>query len=478
MVRRLPCIVSSAVVDGIALAAAYLIALAVRNGGNFGQRPPHGAFAPDWSLAVMVASVALCFAAVGLYTTEVYVYRPLLLRTLVKGVVAAFIVSAITVYFLKAPFVNQSRFLLLATFSLFLLLSAFLRLSIQARGYHRKVAEQKPIVFVVGQSARSEVLKSRLTDLGGFSRWKTVACDGGAREYTAALDAALDGAATESRVVQAVIVDAGGLPLPSVLPVVAQVRARRCCEVYVLSELARRMRPSRLLFELFEAPVVRVRRRPPNGAERRTKRAFDVALSCLGLAVCAVPMAVIALAVKLSSAGPLFYYQERVGLRGRPFRFVKFRSMQVTGREQRHREYVQALIAGHTEACDRGDPEEHIRVLKLTDDDRVTRVGGFLRRYSLDELPQLWNVLRGDMSLVGPRPPLAYEVDAYNDWHRERLQALPGISGLWQIGGRSRVTFDEMVFQDLLYATNQSPWLDLAICVSTLPAIINGRGAV
>jgi len=478
VIRRLSWIVSSAVVDGIALAAAYLIALAIHNGGTFGQRPLHGAYITDWSLGVMLVSAAACFAAVGLYTTEVYVYRPLLLRTLVKGVGGAFVLSAVTVYFVKSPYINQSRFLLLATFGLFLLFSAFLRLSIQARGYHRKVAEEKPIVLVVGQSARSEVLESHLTDLCSFNRWKVIVCPGGLREYSLAVGTALDDAAANGRVVQAVIVDAGGLPLQAVLPLVQQVRARRCCEVYVLSELARRLRPSRLLFELFEAPVVRVRRRPPNGVERRTKRALDVALSCLGLAVCALPMAAIALAVKLSSAGPLFYRQERIGLRGRPFRFVKFRSMLAADHEHRHRQYVQALIAGDTDACDRGDPEEHARVLKLTDDDRVTRVGRLLRRYSLDELPQLWNVLRGDMSLVGPRPPLAYEVDAYSDWHRERLQALPGISGLWQIGGRSRVTFDEMVFQDLLYATNQSPLLDLAICLRTVPAIINGRGAV
>ena len=146
--------------------------------------------------------------------------------------------------------------------------------------------------------------------------------------------------------------------------------------------------------------------------------------------------------------------------------------------DQRHCEYVRALITGDTERCNRGSLEEHSKVFKLSGDDRVTSVGRFLRRYSLDELPQLWNVLRGDMSLVGPRPPLHYEVDAYTPWHRQRLQAQPGVSGLWQVGGRSRVTFDEMVFQDLFYATNQSPWLDLAICLRTVPAIINGQGAV
>jgi len=477
VIRRLPRIVGSAILDGTALAAAYFIALAIRDGMPSGQYLSQGTYVTDWSLGVMLVATALSFAAFGLYTAEVYVYRPLLLRTLVKGWASALIVSAVTVYFVKSPYINQSRFLLLATFGLFALFSAFLRLSIHARAYRRKVAEQKPIVLVVGQSARSEVLKSHLSDLRGFSRWKAIVCPGGAREYSLAVTAALDGAAANDRVVQAVIIDAGGMPLQAVLPVVQQVRARRCCEVYMLSVLAWPMRPTRLLGELFGAPVVRVRRRAPNGAERRAKRVLDVLLSSLGLAAFALPMGAIAVAIELSSPGPLFHRQERIGLRGRSFHFVKFRSMVVGDHQQRHRQYVQALIAGDTEGCDRGDPEEQVRVLKMTEDDRVTRVGRFLRRYSLDELPQLWNVLRGDMSLVGPRPPLPYEVDAYTDWHRQRLQSLPGVSGLWQVGGRSRVTFDEMVFQDLLYATNQSPLLDLAICVRTVPAIINGRGA-
>ena len=477
MTRRLPWIVASVVLDATALVAAYFIALAIRGGIASGHFFSPGAYVTDWSLCLMLVATAVSFAAFGLYTTEVYVHRPLLLRTLIKGTATALIVSAVTVYFVKSPYVNQSRFMLLSSFGLFGLFSACLRLSMRARLYRRRVVAQKPIVLVVGQSARSEVLTSRLSDLCGFSRWQAVVCAGGAREYSAAVNAALDRAAANGRIVQAVIVDAGGMPLPGVLPVVQQVRARRCCELYVLSALAWPLRPTRLLGELFEAPVVRVRRRPPNGAERRTKRVLDVVLSSLALAACALPMGAIALAVKLSSPGPLFFCQERIGLRGRSFQFVKFRSMMVGNHEQRHRQYVRALIAGDTDGCDRRDPEEHGKVLKMTEDERVTGVGRFLRRYSLDELPQLWHVLRGDMSLVGPRPPLAYEVDAYSDWHRQRLLALPGISGLWQVGGRSRVSFDEMVFQDLFYATNQSPLSDLTICLRTVPAIINGRGA-
>jgi lipopolysaccharide/colanic/teichoic acid biosynthesis glycosyltransferase len=223
---------------------------------------------------------------------------------------------------------------------------------------------------------------------------------------------------------------------------------------------------------------VRVRRHPANGLERRVKRALDVALSCLALVILAVPMAVIAVAIKLTSPGPVFYRQERIGQQGRGFDFVKFRTMTTGDHEDVHRDYWLAVIAGDIDGCNQGDPEEHVNVLKMMKDDRVTAVGCFLRRYSLDELPQFWNVLRGDLSLVGPRPDLPYAVEVYSDWHREGLQALPGISGLWQVGGRSRVSFDEMVFQDLFYAANQTMLLDLALCLRTAPAIINWRGAV
>jgi exopolysaccharide biosynthesis polyprenyl glycosylphosphotransferase len=475
---RLSCLVRCAVLDVAALTGAYFVALVIRDGTTFGHLLSRGTCVTDWSLAVMLVATLLAFAAFGLYTREAHVSRPLLLRTLVKGAATALIVSAVTVYFVKSPFVNQSRFLLLSTFALFVPLCALLRLSVPARLYRRRVAEEKPLAFVVGRSARSDVLKSRLSDLSGFSRWKAITCDGDVRDYRLLVAAALDQAAAAGRAVQAVIIDAGGLPLQGVLPLVQQVRARGGCDVYVLSDLAWPLRPTSLLGDLFEAPVLRVRRRLPNGAERRAKRLLDVALSAVALAVLALPMAAIALLVKLTSPGPLLHRDERVGLRGHGFCLYKFRTMVVGDDQGHHREYVRALIAGQSDACNQGDPEEHVKVLKINDDDRITRFGRLLRRYSLDELPQLWNVLRGDMSLVGPRPPLPYEVEAYTDWHRQRLQALPGISGLWQIGGRSRVTFDEMVFQDLFYATNQSPLLDLAICLRTVPAVINGRGAV
>jgi lipopolysaccharide/colanic/teichoic acid biosynthesis glycosyltransferase len=206
------------------------------------------------------------------------------------------------------------------------------------------------------------------------------------------------------------------------------------------------------------------------------KRAMDVAGSTLGLLLGLPLFLLIAILVKLSSKGPVFFRQVRVGQYGKPFVFLKFRSMYVGNDPAIHREYVKALIQGQAER--KQLPGEKQGIYKLTRDARVTRIGSFLRKTSLDELPQLYNVLKGEMSLVGPRPAIPYEVEAYDLWHRRRvLEAKPGITGLWQVRGRSRVTFDEMVRLDVRYAMRRSLWLDLKILICTPRAVILGQGA-
>jgi lipopolysaccharide/colanic/teichoic acid biosynthesis glycosyltransferase len=206
------------------------------------------------------------------------------------------------------------------------------------------------------------------------------------------------------------------------------------------------------------------------------KRLMDITVSALALLVCSPLFLVTALAIKASSRGPVFFRQQRVGQYGRLFTFLKFRSMHINNDSSVHREYVARLIAGQAE------PETSIGkaegVYKLTNDRRVTRVGKFLRRTSLDELPQLLNVLEGQMSLVGPRPAIPYEVAAYDTWHRRRvLEVKPGITGAWQVNGRSRVKFDEMVRLDLQYARSWSPWMDIHILMRTPRAVLKGDGA-
>ena len=209
-----------------------------------------------------------------------------------------------------------------------------------------------------------------------------------------------------------------------------------------------------------------------------TKRFMDILGSVLLLFIALPFFLLIAAAVKLSSPGPIFFRQQRVGRYGKPFTFLKFRSMYVDNDATVHKEYVTQLIAGCAvlHPCHPG--EDGIGVYKLTNDKRITRIGAFLRRSSIDELPQLLNVLGGEMSLVGPRPAIPYEVAAYQTWHRRRvLEVKPGITGLWQVNGRGRVKFDEMVRLDLRYAKNWSPWLDLKILLRTPRAVLVGEGA-
>lgn len=222
-------------------------------------------------------------------------------------------------------------------------------------------------------------------------------------------------------------------------------------------------------------PMVRLFREPLSDAERFVKRAFDFLFSG-GLLIIASPVwLLIAILIKLDSRGAILFKQERVGMDGRKFLCYKFRTMRADADESIHREAYRKNIAGACEA-NAGDAEKPV-FGKVKNDLRVTRFGRFLRRTSLDELPQFLNVLRGDMSVVGARPPIPYEVEDYDLRHRKRLDMKPGITGLWQVSGRNRLTFEEMVRIDLFYIENWSLWLDLKIMLLTLPAVWRGDGA-
>ncbi|MGA8088002.1 MAG: sugar transferase [Terracidiphilus sp.] len=203
------------------------------------------------------------------------------------------------------------------------------------------------------------------------------------------------------------------------------------------------------------------------------KRTLDIVGGLILSMVCLPFCVLIAIAVKATSKGPVLFRQIRVGQHGKQFTFLKFRSMYVNNDHNVHREFVTKLINKEERADLKSDT-----VYKLTGDKRITPIGRFLRKSSLDELPQFFNVLCGDMSLVGPRPPIPYELAAYQTWHRRRLlEVKPGITGLWQVTGRSIVDFDDMVRLDLRYATSWSPWLDVKILLRTPLAVIRGSGA-
>jgi exopolysaccharide biosynthesis polyprenyl glycosylphosphotransferase len=217
--------------------------------------------------------------------------------------------------------------------------------------------------------------------------------------------------------------------------------------------------------EVAGLPLIGVKPPTIQGGQLIAKRAIDGMVALVVLIVGLIPMGVIALAVRASGDGPILFRQTRVGKDGRQFTLVKFRCMVDNADELRAE-----LMRMHDGSV---DP----RLFKLRNDPRLTPVGRWLRRFSLDELPQFWHVLKGDMSLVGPRPQLPAEVAVYEDWHQQRLQVTPGLTGLWQVNGRSNLSFDEMVRLDLYYAEHWSPWLDIKIVLRTVPAVLLGRGA-
>ncbi len=214
---------------------------------------------------------------------------------------------------------------------------------------------------------------------------------------------------------------------------------------------------------------------PPYRFRRGVKRVLDIAGALVAIILFMPLMLAAAAAIKLTSPGPVLFKQNRLGWRGKRFSCCKFRSMYCDSDDRTHREFVTNYIQGRLEKVNQGEGKTPF--YKMKNDPRITPVGRILRKLSLDELPQLFNVLKGDMSLVGPRPPLAYEVEKYEPWHVRRiLEAKPGVTGLWQVNGRNQTTFEEMVRLDLRYARTWSLWLDFKILVKTCREILHPRG--
>jgi exopolysaccharide biosynthesis polyprenyl glycosylphosphotransferase len=198
---------------------------------------------------------------------------------------------------------------------------------------------------------------------------------------------------------------------------------------------------------------------------RVLKRAVDIVVASAGLLVLSPLLAVVAIAIRVDSPGPIFFRQRRHGRGGSEFKIVKFRTMVADAEAQR-------LAMSHMNEMEGAGP-----LFKMANDPRITKVGAFLRKTSLDELPQLWNVLRGEMSLVGPRPFVVHESEQITGWAGRRLDTTPGITGLWQVLGRNDIPFDEMVKLDYVYVTNWSLWWDIKILVQTLPTVLKRQGA-
>jgi exopolysaccharide biosynthesis polyprenyl glycosylphosphotransferase len=275
--------------------------------------------------------------------------------------------------------------------------------------------------------------------------------------------------------IQEVIITDDKIPSERLFEAMMQVGRKQKVEFRFAPSLFNVMPQKTSVEQIGVLPMVRLFREPLTDVERFIKRASDIVISLVALILTAPIWIIVSILIKLDSRGPVFFRQERVGMDGRIFLCYKFRTMYADADDAIHREIYRKNIEGAPEA-NAGDEEKPV-FGKVKNDPRITRIGKYLRRSSLDELPQFLNVLRGEMSVVGARPPIPYEVEEYDLAHRRRLDMKPGITGLWQVSGRNRLTFEEMVKIDLYYIENWSPWLDLKIILLTLPAILRGDGA-
>jgi len=285
--------------------------------------------------------------------------------------------------------------------------------------------------------------------------------------------AGLPEAIRESRANEVIIADSA-VDGDTLFDVMIRCGRRRGVEFRIAPSLFNCLPSKTEVDQIGALPMIRLFREPLSDFARGTKRISDLAIASVTLAILSPFWLLIALLIKLDSQGPVLYAQERVGMDGRIFLVYKFRTMRVDADSEIHREYQRKFIAGHADA-NVGDDDRP--AYKLRNDPRVTRVGRVLRRLSLDEVPQLFNVLRGDMSVVGPRPPIPYEVEAYELRHRKRLDMKPGLTGLWQVSGRNRLPFEEMVKLDLFYIENWSLLSDLKIVLRTVLVMIRGDGS-
>jgi exopolysaccharide biosynthesis polyprenyl glycosylphosphotransferase len=267
---------------------------------------------------------------------------------------------------------------------------------------------------------------------------------------------------------------------------IALLENRGCFDI--VSRCSRTGLPVRLVSDIFEIlmpdeskeridglPRIGLGEPALRGVSLIGKRTVDLVISLVAVVVFAPILLLIATLVRFSSQGPILFRQIRAGKDGTPFTFYKFRTMRHNIDDTIHREYATSFIGGKELRL--RDEKNDKKIFKLPNDPRITSIGRILRRTSLDELPQLFNVIRGDMSLVGPRPPIAYELTIYREWHKRRLKAKPGITGLWQVSGRSSVPFHDMVLLDIYYINRWSLSLDIEIILKTIPVVLYGKGA-
>jgi exopolysaccharide biosynthesis polyprenyl glycosylphosphotransferase len=460
--------------DAVALLTAGMVASQIRFGSVFSavafeNTTLHVQF---WQVAFIIVPMwLLLLASAGLYDIDQHMLTlgetGRIARALSMGVVAIVLIA----YLAKTPGLSRAWTLLAWVLAIFIVVSArsafaLVRTIVRRRGHMLQPviivgsnAEASDLIRIIGANRESGLVPVGCLTASMAERLELDYCSddipvlGSAREIKQVL---------EDTGVDTVVIASSAFDHDVLARMIAELRDGDI-DVHISSGLFEVLTNRVLVSEIAGIPLITVRGISLSTANLLTKRAFDLTLSILALVIGSPIWLAIALAVKLTSRGPIFYGQTRIGRHGRQFRMLKFRSMYVDAEER-----LAEL---------KSDNEASGPLFKMKNDPRVTPVGRWMRKFSIDEFPQLINVLRGEMSLVGPRPPLPEEVTRYTSQDWRRLEVVPGMTGLWQVSGRSSLTFDEMVRLDIFYIENWSVSLDMTLIMRTIPAVLLAKGA-
>lgn len=407
----------------------------------------------------------------GLYDENTYVRRlgqvPAIVRTVLLGMFAPLVYDYIT----RTNVFVERRSVPLAIGCLALLFFLSFRLILFRSIYGMKLRRGHwgNRVLVLGQGEVGRRIASRIIGSDSLRMTFVGFVDFRAREVEATTD--LIRGAIQSKNADEVVVAVPGLSHQQMLDI-GDSCGNGGVGVSFVSDLFETLSRRVDLSKIEGVPLLQLTSGRKGSLSWASKRLLDIAGSAFLLLILSPLLILCAMIIKRSSPGPALFRQKRVGLNGKEFTFFKFRTMHEEADRKENRDIHKSFV---TELIRNGSAKRSS--YKIVRDPRVTRVGLWLRRYSLDELPQLINVLKGEMSLVGPRPPLAYELESYKKWHKRRLSVRPGITGLWQVSGRSEVPFDDMVMLDLYYVEHMSMWMDISLLLKTLPAVVTTKGA-
>ncbi len=449
--------------------------------GFFG---PVGRFAtPRW-IAIAVASVlwTAVFSMEGLYRRPKVISAAGQILSIAKSVTLGYLLLLALSFAFKKYYIVETRLVFafgwgVAIVLLSLVRVGFVRTAIRRRARHH-VGARRAVVVGALPFARN-YLEGKRTVPGGHEVVGFVETREGeissylGRECVLGQMGQLDEIVSEYEI-EEIFIPIGLMEDRDSFEVVNR-SSRTGLPVRMVSDIFRILMPEEPKEKIDGVPSPSLGQPALRGMRLVAKRFVDVTVSGLVVVIFAPLLLVVALMVKMLSPGPVLFRQIRAGKYGTPFTFYKFRTMSHESDDTLHREYATNFIGGKELRL--RDEKLDQKVYKMPNDPRVTTIGRILRRTSLDELPQLFNVIKGDMSLVGPRPPIAYELTIYKDWHWRRLRAKPGITGLWQVSGRSSVPFHEMVLLDLYYVNRWSLVLDLQIMLRTIPVVLWGKGA-